>query len=782
MRVEISLVKVLLWFLPVVAALSLWLITLAMPTPSISIALGNEEGLNEHNEAKHLYSMLGWGAPEEPGGMLSRRGEQRARFAIPWAFRLGSPLKLTFVLSDWGITEPIRLQMNDTMLHLPAHDSGWRTYSFLIPHTPSIYERDLYLEWQSATTMGPLLHHVELHPFTPEGNIAGVLWLGGCIGATLIVGRKQPPQHMLIWGGTITVSAVVGHLLYAPQLLPWNALLVLGGTMALVLTQLVHTVQRRLVLWALMLWTLAAPQVLGTWVMDDAFISFRYAKNLLNGIGLTYNPGEVVEGYTNFLWTMIMAGCMATGLEPVVAAQCLCMLLSLATLLLCYRFAVSLWGADTIWSLIPPLILACSPPFLLYTARGSGMETALVTFLTVATLWSIGNVHSMRSGLLAGFIGALAMMTRPDGVLVVTSGGMVLLFFHENRLVQRRQERTKHLMGYIGGVLLLYGPYYLWRYTYYGYLLPNTFYAKVGATQAQVARGIGYVYDCMLFVGGPVLMLLLLSSIVGLVSIWIQRRNIESYHQEHQEHQENIGIVLETKEHQENSTNYWLLWLFVFLTMVYIIGVGGDQFPFGRFFIPILPPLALLTTHGMVTIWVMSQQVNQRQGVWLRVSTLGVLVILLLYNTMQFPTTDSRLPGPVWTEHKVAMKNADMGHWLARNTPPDTVIATAIAGALPYYAGQRYVIDMLGLNDTHIAHMQVEDMGQGIAGAEKTDNAYVLDRQPDYIPWATSGELQEIERFERAYELIKVPGPLGGQLRLYRRIGVKPHENMPYDE
>ena len=42
----------------------------------------------------------------------------------------------------------------------------------------------------------------------------------------------------------------------------------------------------------------------GWFVCDDAFISFRYARNLLEGHGLVYNPGEYVESYSNFLWVL----------------------------------------------------------------------------------------------------------------------------------------------------------------------------------------------------------------------------------------------------------------------------------------------------------------------------------------------------------------------------------------------------------------------------------------------------------------------------------------------
>ena len=46
---------------------------------------------------------------------------------------------------------------------------------------------------------------------------------------------------------------------------------------------------------------------LNRFIQDDAFISFRYSHNLVRGLGLVWNPGDRVEGYTSFLWTLIMA-------------------------------------------------------------------------------------------------------------------------------------------------------------------------------------------------------------------------------------------------------------------------------------------------------------------------------------------------------------------------------------------------------------------------------------------------------------------------------------------
>lgn len=39
---------------------------------------------------------------------------------------------------------------------------------------------------------------------------------------------------------------------------------------------------------------------------DDAYISYRYVANYLNGHGLVYNIGERIEGFTNFGWTAFL--------------------------------------------------------------------------------------------------------------------------------------------------------------------------------------------------------------------------------------------------------------------------------------------------------------------------------------------------------------------------------------------------------------------------------------------------------------------------------------------
>ena len=67
-------------------------------------------------------------------------------------------------------------------------------------------------------------------------------------------------------------------------------------------------------------------------ICDDAFISFRYVRNLIDGYGLVFNDGEYVEGYSNFLWVLELAAIWKIfGVRPEVASLVLSILLTIGT-------------------------------------------------------------------------------------------------------------------------------------------------------------------------------------------------------------------------------------------------------------------------------------------------------------------------------------------------------------------------------------------------------------------------------------------------------------------
>jgi hypothetical protein len=112
------------------------------------------------------------------------------------------------------------------------------------------------------------------------------------------------------------------------------------------------------------------------WVCDDSFISLRYAENLVAGHGLVYNPGERVEGYTNLLWTLVLAALLRLGVDPIRAAELpgIAAYAGLAALLAWESWRRSRAPGRAFLPLAAGLVLVCDDFHVWATG---GLETAL---------------------------------------------------------------------------------------------------------------------------------------------------------------------------------------------------------------------------------------------------------------------------------------------------------------------------------------------------------------------------------------------------------------------
>jgi arabinofuranosyltransferase len=476
-------------------------------------------------------------------------------------------------------------------------------------------------------------------------------------------------------------------------------------------------------------------------LLDDAFISFRYARNLANGLGLVFNAGERVEGYTNFLWTLLLAASYKLGTDIVLASQALALLAAVGTL-----FLLALLGkhvfADRdqpfLWIAIPVVLFAAFGSQARYVV--SGMETLLFTFLVTLAIYAF-LYHG--PSFLGGVAFALAAMTRPEGVMYFAlAAGYAIV---APRLAGEQRPRLKGIGSLVAGFLLLYGSYFLWRTGYYGYLLPNTFYAKASGFQwLRLQRGWQILLQV---VSSSSLLPVLIPAVFALFPLRRDRP--------------------------------WPFFaLMVGATIVYFCFVGGDFVVwFGpRFLMPILPVLLLLAAEGLRRLsGVRFVPGRQRRTVQL------ALAVFLFVNAVwaSWPTAflskgvvsgllqkgASILAGYPLGAFSVQMQGwAEMGKWIAANTPPEATIATDAAGLVPFYS-QRTTIDMFGLTDLHIAHLPLPLTADSIVAHEKYDPGYVLERGPDYIfsSWldtqgnAVSAGLSSVEpEFSARYELIAV--------------------------
>ena len=119
------------------------------------------------------------------------------------------------------------------------------------------------------------------------------------------------------------------------------------------------------------------------WVADDAFISFRYAAQALGGHGLVFNPGERVEGYSNFLWTVLVLAGMKLGVDPIRWSEGLGLLSYAALIALFLSCSWRLSSRDRVFPVAASCLVSI---WSVKSFATSGLEVMFVTLLGSAGL------------------------------------------------------------------------------------------------------------------------------------------------------------------------------------------------------------------------------------------------------------------------------------------------------------------------------------------------------------------------------------------------------------
>ena len=460
-----------------------------------------------------------------------------------------------------------------------------------------------------------------------------------------------------------------------------------------------------------------------SFLTDDSFISFRYARNLVHGNGLVFNPGgERVEGYTNLLWVLLLAAFAAVGLSMEHMASVLSIAATFALFGVVVRFAWVRLPAGRRWiAVIPALFLASTRSFAVWAT--SGLETRLFDFLLVAGILrlvhEVEDVHAdgARPRALAPWIFGLAALTRPDGLLV---GGCAFLTELAYRWLRSGRAPLRVALAWWPMAMLVCG-HFAFRRVYYGDWLPNTFYAKVGAPHSLDA-GLRYLALFALEYGAI---------------LWIP------------------GIVVGVLSRVRARTPFLpaLFLAAIVPHVLYVATIGGDHFEFRP--LDFYWPLVFLLLADGVRFWVTSPK---------RVVLAAAYAALVLFGLVWFPLRSHRqfpkeynpgFPGtyagllddadrflapetdPVFhlpllrgvagayrdlmreqtahfgavrqEEHRLFRKTAEdaarrLNDVFARGAlPRDVYVAIDCVGVVPYRTDLR-TLDRLGLTDAHVAH------------------------------------------------------------------------------
>jgi len=420
------------------------------------------------------------------------------------------------------------------------------------------------------------------------------------------------------------------------------------------------------------------------WHMDDAYISFRYAAHFAAHAGLTFNPGVTppVEGYTGVLWTVLMGEIIRAGFSPLKASHGIGVAAFFGALtLLAYLLQRMRFTRLTIAACL--MIYATAPIF--YVHALSGLETSLYVFIVTACFFAFWEIlqrpaPSWRWPVLFVFLSA-ASFTRPEGVL------LMLLIATGTVLFLLRRAPGPALGFIVLSAALLIAPqavYVFWKFHYYGYLLPNTFYAKKfsGVVSPEAAIGMSkmltkyFVYPWSFIV---------LTFLYKPAEFKAQLKHVLAQRGEVAPFMTTLGLFIGVTFVQYSRSN---------------LQMGLSH----RFFAPFFPLLLVITAYGLepsISLW--RKWRAEAPRVWQRFVAAGIILTLTQAGVLAFAYQRERLYYQTYMDW-LNQTHVRAGKLLHQILPTTAWLATINdAGACPYYSDLR-VVDFGRLCDAYLAH------------------------------------------------------------------------------
>jgi len=475
-----------------------------------------------------------------------------------------------------------------------------------------------------------------------------------------------------------------------------------------------------------------AASFLGAGPFDDDFICYRYAYNLVEGHGLVFNPGERVEGFSNPLWVLLLAGGVGLGLEPV---QISLWLSVLAT-------GVAAWAVGEAWRgrhpqsawPAPALLLAACPALAWHGVVGLGTTVMAALLALFAWRWDRARLRG-KVPWGAGVWLALACLLRQEALLLVLPFAAV-------------EWRGRGRAALVPPLVALAG-WTLFRWGYYGRLLPMPWYAKKLPLLADWGYGARY--------------LLLATAECGIALLAL------------------LGLAAHRGTHGALRSSTRALAWGVLLHTAYVVHVGGDFVALARFCVPVLP-LALLSGCA-----------GARALLPATPAALAGIVLLLGMQWTQFDwraPQDNDPPGAVlearpyrFLDHQAFEERwIDLGQHFREVALPGTRVALSPIGAFGYHS-RLPVVDLLGLTSESTLGVQPDLERVKVKGHHRLNVDWVLASEPDVFilgngvggrelsinPW--EGVLWERLRRHPGYQPMVMAIPEGEVLLVWVRVG-----------
>ncbi|MEI6126669.1 MAG: hypothetical protein WCQ99_08985 [Pseudomonadota bacterium] len=400
------------------------------------------------------------------------------------------------------------------------------------------------------------------------------------------------------------------------------------------------------------------------YVCEDAYITFRFSRNFAEGFGPVFNSGDHVEGYSNFLWMSSLALVHWLGFDMISFSRIAGAIFNTLSFLLVWYIPCRFFSIRGLAGFFGPLLYILFLPVHFYAA--SGLETSLYTFLILLSLYAVlgARERPLPFGA-AGAIFLLIALTRPEGILF-------FIFFCAYR-AWRSYFFKEPLRPYLPGIMLCiagYSAFMLWRFSYYGLPLPNTYYAK-GSLPIIERFLFGFFINKGFLTHYPLFLILL--PFFLFIKIPADRRQLMP------------------------------LFIVIAAGALFSIGFSGfDWMPFIRYNIPIIPPCIICCQLVFSEAW---RSLALKKERWRKpAGVLATLLILLIAAEQFFQDYTFTLR---WRDLTFYGRHNQrvVGEWIKKELAGSPSLAMGDVGYLAYVSQAR-IIDIFGLTTRKFAEIK----------------------------------------------------------------------------
>jgi len=446
------------------------------------------------------------------------------------------------------------------------------------------------------------------------------------------------------------------------------------------------------------------------WLIDDAGISFSYARNLALGYGLVSQPGfPPVEGFSNPAWVFFLSIFTRAGLDIAEIVKPLSVVLTSLSIVVLYLAFLRLTDSKVL-ALVALVGLIAQPAFVIWSV--SGLENPLLIFLIAVLFYICLLSPTSALAILAGIAAGLTAITRPDGILYIPLYAILHPKYFKQTLLPS---------------IAIWGSYIVFRLIYYGELVPNTYIMKAEGKLFSIYWLLtmwGRFKSILLGIFGP--KYLAAATIVGL-----------------------LGLLVLLFWKRRIDRRYLVIGVFTIISFGSYLVLPTDWMGEYRFATPLFPFLYLIIT-------LMIADVFYRFIKWKINTSLAAGVLLLgwlgaLCFVSYAPRLEEFAENPTVSFYGVRANFYRFTRYSAiLNLNYPSVLLPDVGGALYYYPDIR-IYDLGGLVDATIArtldHDQVEFYN------------YVFDvAKPDFIHvhggWTYTARLEDDPRFRQDYVAI----------------------------